>query len=94
MNKYFVVIAKEYDYENGKDKIVGIFENEEIAKHIADSLTEEWNKREHISKWSYSFIVLSIEKLNVQYVKNTYELYSRFDKNSGEFVNTLPEENQ
>lgn len=46
--RLYIVIAKEYDYENGADHIVGAFKDEEQVRTIAKNLTIEWNNRQHV----------------------------------------------
>jgi len=72
--KLFIVLAKEYDSQNGVDHIVGAFEDEEMAQKIADELTAEWDKRK-CDRWCYSFKVLTVDDINVQYIHSTKEVY-------------------
>jgi len=85
---YYAVIAKEYDVED-VDHLIGIFESEEKANAVKRQFDDEWEKR--YGGNCYSFIILSVPELNVQYVRDTYQIMRRLDKNTGKWVNTPPE---
>lgn len=86
---YYAVIAEEYDSGN-PDELMLLTHDKNAAKEFAEYLTDEWNQREDVSNYEYSFIVLEIPAMDFKPFDNTYQLVPYYDGKTKIKINEPP----